>query len=121
MKKVMVYSVVLACALAASIALGANGNIDKREYVCMMQDMVLTKPGIAIQYEGKTYYGCCDMCKDKIKNQPQKYTRATDAVSGKQVDKATAFIYGLDGDAYYFTSEANRKAFAENPQKFLKK
>jgi len=121
MKKVMVYSVVLACALAASIALGANGNIDKREYVCMMQDMVLTKPGIAIEYEGKTYYGCCDMCKDKIKNQPQKYTRATDAVSGNQVDKATAFIYGLDGDAYYFTSEANRKAFAENPQKFLKK
>jgi YHS domain-containing protein len=121
MKKVTVYSAVLACSLAASIALGANGNVDKREYVCMMQDMVLTKPGIAIEYEGKTYYGCCDMCKEKIKNQPQKYTRATDVVSGKQVDKATAFIYGLEGDAYYFASEANRKVFAENPQKFLKK
>ena len=121
MKKVTVCSVALACTLAASIALGANGNVDKREYVCMMQDMVLTKPGIAIQYEGKTYYGCCDMCKEKIKSEPQKYTRATDLVSGKPVDKATAFIYGLGGDAYYFASEANRKAFAENPQKFLKK
>ena len=87
----------------------------------MMQDMVLTKPGIAIEYQGKTYYGCCDMCKEKIKNAPQKYTRATDPVSGKPVDKATAFIYGLDGDAYYFASESNRQAFAANPQKFVKK
>ena len=84
--------------LAGSLALGASGYIDKREYVCMMQDMVLTKPGIAIEYQGKTYYGCCDMCKEKIKNAPQKYTRAR-PVSGKPVDKATAFIYWLDGDA----------------------
>jgi YHS domain-containing protein len=121
MKKVTVYQVALACVWAGSLALGASGNVDKREYVCMMQDMVLTKPGIAIEYQGKTYYGCCDMCKEKIKNAPQKYTRATDPVSGKPVDKATAFIYGLDGDAYYFASESNRQAFAANPQKFLKK
>ncbi|HVN81578.1 MAG TPA: YHS domain-containing protein [Terriglobia bacterium] len=27
----------------------------------------------------------------------------------------------LDGKAYYFRSEANRKAFAEDPEKYLKK
>jgi YHS domain-containing protein len=61
------------------------------------------------------------MCKDKIKAEPKKYTRAVDPVSGKAVDKSTAFIYALAGDAFYFGSEANRKAFAENPQKYLNK
>ena len=87
----------------------------------MMQDMVLTKPGIPIHYQGKTYYGCCNMCKEKIQREPQKYTKAIDPVSGKVVDKAEAFIYGVEGDAYYFGSEANRKAFASNPQKYLHK
>src|SRR5437867_7510443 len=87
MKKMMT-SAVLAATLCLAVAFGASGNVEKREYVCMMQDMVLTKPGIAIQYQGKTYYGCCAMCKEKIKNEPKKYTRAIDPVSGKQVDKA---------------------------------
>jgi YHS domain-containing protein len=86
-----------------------------------MQDMVLQKPGIPIQHEGKTYYGCCEMCKAKIASAPDKYTRAVDPVSGQKVDKAAAWIYSLDGDAFYFGSEANRKAFGSNPAKFLKK
>ena len=107
------------CLLAPAWA--ASGNVEKREYVCMMQDMVLQKPGIAIQFDGKTYFGCCEMCKEKIKHAPEQYTRALDRVSGKKVDKATAFIYNLDGDAFYFGTAANRKAFSENPAKFLKK
>jgi YHS domain-containing protein len=113
--------VTLVFGLAASLVLAASGNVDKREYVCMMQDMVLGKPGIPIQFEGKTYYGCCEMCKERIKNEPQKYTRAVDPVSGKSVDKASSFIYGLEGSAYYFGSDANRKTFSSNPQKYLKK
>ena len=107
--------------LAPATALGASGNVDKREYVCMMQDTVLSKPGIPIQHEGKTYYGCCEMCTTRIKADPEKYTRAADPVSRRKVDKATAFIYNLEGEAVYFESQANRKAFAENPAKFLKK
>ena len=112
---------VLVAALGLAVALAATGNVAKREYVCMMQDTVLTKPGIPIQYQGKTYYGCCNMCKDKIQREPQKYTKAIDPVSGKVVDKAEAYIYGIEGDAYYFGSEANRKTFATNPQKYLHK
>ncbi|MEW5979252.1 MAG: YHS domain-containing protein [Acidobacteriota bacterium] len=111
---------ILTIALAVPFLLAATGNVEKPEFVCMMQDMVLTKPGIAIEYQGKTYYGCCEMCRDKIKNEPQKYTQAKDPVSGKAVDKATAFIYGIDGSAYYFATKANRKAFASNPEKYLK-
>ena len=108
-------------ALLVMSALAVTGNVDKKEYVCMMQDMVLGKAGIPIQYDGKTYYGCCEMCKEKIKNEPQKYTRATDLVSRKPVDKSESFIYSVDGTAYYFGSDANRKTFAANPQKYLKK
>src|SRR5438093_11926943 len=119
MKKMMT-SAVLVATLCLAVAFGASGNVEKREYVCMMQDMVLTRPGIAIQYEGKTYYGCCEMCKQKIKNEPGKYTKATDPVSKKPVDKAESFVYGIEETAYYCSSEANRKTFAENPQKYLK-
>jgi YHS domain-containing protein len=113
--------VVIALTLGVVAALAAKSKVYKPEYFCMMQDMVLNKPGIALQHEGKTYYGCCAMCKEKIKSEPHRYTLATDPVSGKQVDKAVAFIYGLNGDAYYFASDANRKAFAANPQKYLNK
>jgi YHS domain-containing protein len=119
--KNFIICVTLVFGVAASLVLAASGNVDKREYVCMMQDMVLGKPGIPIQFEGKTYYGCCEMCKERIKNEPQKYTRAVDPVSGKPVDKASSFIYDLEGSAYYFGSDANRKAFSSNPQKYLKK
>lgn len=116
-----IFSAVFVLILTAALTLAATGNVDKKEYVCMMQDMVLGKAGIPIQFEGKTYYGCCEMCKEKIKKEPQKYTKSVDPVSGKAVDKASAFIYGLEGSAYYFESESSRKAFAANPQKYLKK
>ncbi|MCI0421090.1 MAG: hypothetical protein L0387_41050 [Acidobacteria bacterium] len=119
--KKIVFPALLMLVVAVTVALAATGNVDKKEYVCMMQDMVLGKAGIPIQFEGKTYYGCCEMCKEKIKNEPQKYTRATDLVSRKPVDKAVSFIYSVDGTAYYFASDANRKTFAANPQKYLKK
>ena len=120
MKKALL-SVITAFTLGLTLALASSGNIDKREYVCMMQDMVLGKAGIPIEHDGKTYYGCCEMCKQKIKNAPQKYTRAIDPVSGKTVDKAMAFIYNMEGSAYYFVSEANRKTFATNPGRYIKK
>ena len=119
-KKVTLASLLM-LALFVTFALAVTGNVDKKEYVCMMQDMVLGKAGIPIQFAGKTYYGCCEMCKEKIKNEPQKYTRATDLVSRKPVDKSESFIYSVDGTAYYFASDANRKTFAANPQKYLKK
>ena len=81
-KKVVLASLLMV-SLFGTLALAVTGNVDKKEYVCMMQDMVLGKAGIPIQFGGKTYYGCCEMCKEKIKNEPQKYTKATDLVSRK--------------------------------------
>lgn len=85
------------------------------QYVCMMNNKAFNKPQIAIEVEGKTYYGCCPMCADKLKNDTSLRT-ATDPVSGKSVDKANAVI-GADayGMTYYFENKKNFDKFASGP------
>jgi YHS domain-containing protein len=119
MKRLIICIAVL-CLLSSALANADSGNVDKRETVCVVRDTVGTAAGVPHEYNGKTYYLCCKMCRESIQNEPKKYTIATDPVSGKQVDKAEAFIYNLEGKAYYFESEANRKSFAANPAKYIK-
>lgn len=81
------------------------------KYVCMVTNQLFVKEQIPVELEGKTYYGCCEMCKAKIKNNPQS-REATDPVSGKKVDKAEAVIGATaDGSIYYFESEENLAEF----------
>ncbi len=81
------------------------------KYVCMVTNQLFVKEQIPVELEGKTYYGCCEMCKAKIKNNPQS-REATDPVSGKKVDKAEAVIgASADGNIYYFESEENLAEF----------
>jgi YHS domain-containing protein len=81
------------------------------KYVCMVTNQLFVKEQIPVELEGKTYYGCCEMCKAKIKNNPQS-REATDPVSGKKVDKAEAVIgASADGSIYYFESEENLAEF----------
>lgn len=81
------------------------------KYVCMINNQKFEKEQIAIEVEGQTYYGCCEMCKERLKK--DKASRwATDPVSGKKVDKAKAVI-GVDteGKAFYFENAENMKKF----------
>lgn len=87
--------------------------VPERTRVCMMQDTVMTTPAIPLASGGKTYYGCCEMCKAKIAAEPERYTRARDPLSGAVVDKATAALLGVDGRVYYFESEGSRAQFVE--------
>ena len=81
------------------------------KYVCMVTNQLFVKEQIPVEVEGKTYYGCCEMCEAKIKNNPQS-REATDPVSGKKVDKAEAIIGATaDGSIYYFESEENLEMF----------
>ena len=77
------------------------------EYVCMVNDAAYDREQIAVEVEGKTYYGCCDMCKARLA-QNEGLRTAIDPVSGNEVDKAGAVIAA---DAYkrvfYFENEAN--------------
>ena len=73
--------------------------------VCMMNDRVMGQPQIPVVVEGKTYYGCCAMCKERLTNDASART-ASDPVTGRSVDKAKAVIARRpDGTVLYFESK----------------
>ena len=79
--------------------------------VCMVNDTVFDKDQIPVAVGGKTYYGCCEMCKGRLA-QDASIRGATDPVSGKPVDKAKAVIGAKpDGKVLYFESEKTFAAY----------
>jgi len=78
--------------------------------VCMVNNTYMSAPQIPIQVDGRTYFGCCEMCKGRLERDPSARV-AVDPVSGRQVDKATAVI-GRDG--------SNRVLYFENEQNYRK-
>ena len=88
----------------ASLPAGIHRVAD-RSLVCMVNDQLMGKAQIPVEVQGRTYYGCCAMCKERLANQAAIRT-ARDPVSGEAVDKATAIIVHDDsGAVYYFASE----------------
>jgi len=72
--------------------------------VCMVTDRVFGEPQIPVLFEGRTYYGCCQGCVNRIKND-RSVRYSTDPVTGREVDKASAYIVeGPGGEALYFES-----------------
>jgi YHS domain-containing protein len=79
--------------------------------VCMVNNTVFDKDQIPVAVEGKTYFGCCEMCKGRLA-QDAAIRQATDPVSGKPVDKAKAVVGATpDGKALYFESEKTFAAY----------
>lgn len=108
----LVCSIILGVmALLPFIAQAETSIVEDKSRICMMQDTVLLKSGEKIEYHGKTYYGCCPMCKQKMIAEPERYLRATDPISKKIIDKSDAFILNVDGNAVYFETESNRTKF----------
>ncbi len=71
----------------------------------MVTNQFMGKPQIPIAVEGRTYFGCCAMCKDRLGKEPATRT-ALDPVTGEQVDKAGAvIIQDASGKVLYFASE----------------
>ena len=72
--------------------------------VCMVTNQYMGAPQIPVEVQGKTYFGCCEMCKTRLSNEPAA-REATDPVTGQTVDKATAVIAKQpDGKLLYFAS-----------------
>lgn len=79
--------------------------------VCMVNDALFQKDQIPVEVEGKTYYGCCNMCKQRLA-QDASVRSSVDPVTGKAVDKATAVPAALtDGSVLYFESEKTLAAY----------
>lgn len=85
------------------------------KFVCMVTNQSYDTPQISVEVEGKTYYGCCPMCKEKLANDPAMRS-AVDPVSGNSVNKADAVIgSGSNGMVYYFENEENFQKYANGP------
>ena len=90
-----------------------NASIERVEakYVCMVNDQHYEGAQIRVPVGKKTYYGCCQGCVATLKGDSESRT-ATDPVTGKKVDKATAVIGVLpDGTVRYFESAKTLQRF----------
>jgi YHS domain-containing protein len=78
------------------------------ELVCMVNDAYMSKPQIPVPVNGRTYYGCCQMCVGTLNNNETART-ATDPFSKKPIDKTEAYIVLMkeEGDVAYFESKEN--------------
>jgi len=80
--------------------------------VCMVNNQFMGRPQIPITVEGKTYFGCCEMCKGKLATDPTSRA-AVDPVTGTKVDKASAVIAMNEaGAVMYFENEATLARYA---------
>lgn len=79
-------------------------------FVCMVNNSLFDRPQIPVEVGGKTYFGCCPMCKERLATDAE-LRQSMDPVSGRMVDKATAVIGVLpSGAVVYFESEENLAA-----------
>lgn len=73
--------------------------------VCMVNDTFFGRDQIPVEVGGKTYYGCCAACKQRLA-EDEAIRYATDPATGERVDKATATIAARpDGSVLYFASD----------------
>jgi YHS domain-containing protein len=85
--------------------------VDSPKRVCMVTNKAFPDDQIAVEVEGKTYYGCCEMCKGRLTSDA-KLRSAVDPVSGKAVDKAEAVIAAdSKGKVFYFENDENLAAY----------
>lgn len=115
---VLAFVCVLALALGVSQA-GEKAELKRVETkkVCMVNNQVFEKDQIPVAVEGKTYYGCCEMCKERLAKDAAART-AVDPVTGKPVDKATAVIAAMpDGKVLYFESQETYEKYSGGEKK----
>ncbi len=78
--------------------------VTDRRLVCMVNNQYMGKPQIPVDVDGKIYYGCCPMCKERLATNPAARA-AIDPASHKTVDKADAVIARTpSGSVLYFES-----------------
>jgi YHS domain-containing protein len=79
--------------------------------VCMVNNRFMGRAQIPVVVEGKTYFGCCEMCKGRLaKDATARF--AKDPVSGSDVDKSSAVIAKReDGQVLYFENAQNLERF----------
>jgi YHS domain-containing protein len=76
--------------------------VSETSKVCMVTDQYMGTEQIPVAVDGKAYFGCCPMCKDRLERD-LAVRSAKDPVTGRIVDKAVAVIGKTDtGKLLYF-------------------
>lgn len=86
--------------------------------VCMVNDAYMGVDQIEVPVAGKMYYGCCEMCVDKLSSM-ESIRYGVDPYTGEKVDKADAFIVlksKSTGAVFYFQSEDTYKSYKKANQ-----
>jgi xanthine dehydrogenase accessory factor len=90
--------------------------------VCGME-VTIAKAKASYEYEGTTYYFCCNGCKLTFSKNPEQYlqraaTTAIDPVCHMEVEVATAqYTSEHDGTMYYFCCAGCKTTFDKDPQR----
>ena len=95
--------------------------------VCGMEVEISTAKA-SYDYEGTTYYFCCNGCKLTFSKNPDKYLQkstpageAIDPVCGMTVDIATAkYMSEYQGNMIYFCCAGCKMSFDKDPEQYLK-
>ncbi len=86
--------------------------VNEKNKVCMVNNFYNPMADFTefeVNVEKKSYYGCCAMCKDKLKMSSQ-HRIAIDPLSKEKVSKADAYIVAdktNKGKTYYFKNKTN--------------
>lgn len=103
----------LAASASPAPAAGALTLVSDSKLVCMVTNQFMGKPQIPVEVSGRTYYGCCEMCKGRLARDAAART-ATDPVSNRPVDKSEAVIaQNAKGEISYFENKANLAAYSQ--------
>jgi len=85
--------------------------------VCMVNNQFMGRPQIPVQVDGKTYYGCCAMCKGRLQSDAVART-GIDPLTNAPVDKASAVIgKTATGSALYFANLENFQTYSRMARK----
>lgn len=77
----------------------------------MVNNKGFDKPQIPVRIKGRTYYGCCSMCKHLLQTDASQRS-AIDPISKKKVDKSKAIIGRGSNDAVvYFQNDADLQEY----------
>jgi YHS domain-containing protein len=108
------FAVLLIAAAATPVAAEPLTRVEAKR-VCMVNDTLFPRDQIPVEVDGRTYFGCCEMCKGRLA-QDTAVRRSVDPVSGKTVDKATAVIgAAADGKVQYFESDRTFADYVARP------
>lgn len=85
--------------------------VDDVSQVCMVNNQFMGRAQIPVVVEGKTYFGCCEMCQGRLARDATARV-AKDPVSGNAVDKSSAVVAKRgDGEVLYFESAQNLERY----------